>query len=571
MITFNKLHTFLPALALIGLGQLHAQITYVDAVEGESGNTGITGQALSDISWVGADGTSPSDSLWRKRAGFGTGGTAFQALPNGSPASIPQLTTTLSGLADGTYNVWVFFQDNVGDATPPYQNWSISAGLTSGALTTYWGPGQPAAHMSNNIPAGATTQGVANAADLNFTSSPVIAEDSDVSLRNLFGAKLGQVTVSGGSAVEVFVDMLVDGVSSTSRVLYDGVGYELVPPLATPITYVDAVEGASGNTYATGSALADTSWESGTNETSGKEEQWTKLTGLEGNGDTLFQASHTTTDGDQIPELTTEIRGLADGTYAIWAFYWDQTDSNSQNWTLSAGLNSGSLASYRSPDEPSVTGADVNPVENAANLTFANSVVVEAGFNGSVFVRNLFGVYLGKVTVSGGSSTVNVHIDNLLGGGSSNRTWYDGVGYQLLGGVNPTDSFSDWIADYPNVGGNTGVDDDADGDGIDNGVENFFRTDPSAASQGLVSGAVDTVAGTFTFTHPLNATPASDLTATYRWSKDLATFTDDGDPFEGTTVSFAQGTPSGGSVTVTATVTGTPLSKLFVDVQVTQD
>jgi hypothetical protein len=209
MIPLNRLHSFLPALALLGVGPLHAQITYVDAVEGPSGNTGITGQPLSDVSWVGADSTSPSDTLWSKRAGSGNESTIFQALPNGSPASIPELTTTISGLADGTYNVWVFFQDNVGDATAPYQNWSISAGLTSGSLTTYWGPGQSALHMNNNIPAGATTVGVANAADLNFTSSPVIEEGVDVGLRHLFGAKLGQVTVSGGSVIEVFVDIQV--------------------------------------------------------------------------------------------------------------------------------------------------------------------------------------------------------------------------------------------------------------------------------------------------------------------------------------------------------------------------
>ena len=91
-----------------------------------------------------------------------------------------------------------------------------------------------------------------------------------------------------------------------------------------------------------------------------------------------------------------------------------------------------------------------------------------------------------------------------------------------------------------------------------------------AFSQGLVPGAVDTGANTFTFTHPLNATPADDLTATYRWSTDLLSFHNDGATAGGTTVSFSAGTPSGGMVTVTATVTGTPVSALFVDVAVSQ-
>jgi len=131
--------------------------------------------------------------------------------------------------------------------------------------------------------------------------------------------------------------------------------------------------------------------------------------------------------------------------------------------------------------------------------------------------------------------------------------------------------FSDWIAGF-SVGGQTGIGDDPDLDGVDSGVENFFGTAPDSFTQGLVSGTVS--GNTFTFTHPLNATPADDLTAVYRWSTDLQDFYDDGDPNGAgtTTVDFAQGTPSGGMVTVTATISGTVIpDTLFVDVEVTQN
>jgi len=82
---------------------------------------------------------------------------------------------------------------------------------------------------------------------------------------------------------------------------------------------------------------------------------------------------------------------------------------------------------------------------------------------------------------------------------------------------------------------------------------------------GVVSG------NTMTFTHPLNDFPASDLTAGYRWSKDLASFHADGQAHEGTTVSFSQGDPVDGVVTVTATISGTAVNRLFVDIEVTQD
>ena len=76
---------------------------------------------------------------------------------------------------------------------------------------------------------------------------------------------------------------------------------------------------------------------------------------------------------------------------------------------------------------------------------------------------------------------------------------------------------------------------------------------------------------TFTFTHPKNATPAADLTASYRWSTDLATFNLGGATSGGTTVNFTTqaNTPSPGFTRVTATATGTLPGRLFFDVQVT--
>jgi hypothetical protein len=78
-------------------------------------------------------------------------------------------------------------------------------------------------------------------------------------------------------------------------------------------------------------------------------------------------------------------------------------------------------------------------------------------------------------------------------------------------------------------------------------------------------------AGTFTFTHPQNPSPASDLTATYRWSTNLTNFHLNGGTSGGTTVNFTAepNTPSPGLTRVTATATGTLPDRLFVDVKVT--
>lgn len=131
-------------------------------------------------------------------------------------------------------------------------------------------------------------------------------------------------------------------------------------------------------------------------------------------------------------------------------------------------------------------------------------------------------------------------------------------------------SFADWISGFPGVGAETGLDQDPDGDGTDSGVENFFGTDPGAFSTGLIAGTVS--GGTFSFTHPQGSKPAPELTATYRWSTDLTSFHNDGDSVNGTTVNFTvqADTPEPGISTVAAAVTGTPVDRLFVKVEVSE-
>lgn len=132
-------------------------------------------------------------------------------------------------------------------------------------------------------------------------------------------------------------------------------------------------------------------------------------------------------------------------------------------------------------------------------------------------------------------------------------------------------NFANWIAGKPGVGGQTALDDDPDRDGIPNGVENFFGTEPGVFSQGVIAGTRN--GNQFTFNHP-QGTLAGDLTASYRWSTDLHTFHGDGVASGGTTVSFSR-TPNpvvpGTATTVTATITGTAVNRLFVFVEVTQN
>jgi hypothetical protein len=183
-----------------------------------------------------------------------------------------------------------------------------------------------------------------------------------------------------------------------------------------------------GNTFATGGSLSDITWESGADSLSPNETLWTKRTLVGGNADTIFQAMHEVVTSDDMPELTTQITGLANGNYTIWAFYWDQVVSGSQNWCLSTGLNSGDLKTYSSPGEPLVPGAIMSRVFDAGLLNFSTDVDVIIN-EGESTERRMFGVNLGEISVSDGSSTINVYVDNLVGNLSGNRAWFDGVGY----------------------------------------------------------------------------------------------------------------------------------------------
>ena len=135
------------------------------------------------------------------------------------------------------------------------------------------------------------------------------------------------------------------------------------------------------------------------------------------------------------------------------------------------------------------------------------------------------------------------------------------------------ETFADWIAD-PAFGiaeEDQGPNDDPDGDGIANAVENFFGSHPGEFSQGLLAGTQS--GNSFTFTHPQNASPASDLTPTYRWSTNLTDWyvgdNLDG-PGGGLTVNIVPA-PVGPPVTTVTATASQPVPRLFVRVDVAEN
>jgi acetyl esterase/lipase len=204
------------------------------------------------------------------------------------------------------------------------------------------------------------------------------------------------------------------------------------PPTVGEITYVDASVVTGRNAFLS-SDPANTTWLNTTQSSpTANNTQWVVRYGADfGINDSYLQSIATSGD---FPQITTRLTGLADGNYTIWAFFWEQVVSTTQNWGISAGLTSGSLTTYSAPltghSRPGTNTADVS---NAANLDFVTTPKVQQVDDGSGgFLQNLFGVNLGQVTVAGGSA-VDVFIDNNLVGTTNWRVVFDGVGYQPTG------------------------------------------------------------------------------------------------------------------------------------------
>lgn len=230
---------------------------------------------------------------------------------------------------------------------------------------------------------------------------------------------------------------------------------------AAPITYVDATDGAAGNTALAVGGV----WTAAVDPAAtGTDNLWRRRSF--GNGASIFETSgQGAPPSDDAQRLVTTISGLAVGQpYNLYAFFWSPNDIN-QQWLLRAGLTNpgGDLPSWTRLNNDAVNnpggvvGTDADsflittdnlaPFPAAGPADFANPAALLAGTTtqaGKTVItesaRFLWQASLGTA-VADANGQAKVYIDDyvLSGGGPpagpqsvNNRTWFDGVGFEVV-------------------------------------------------------------------------------------------------------------------------------------------
>ncbi len=375
----------------IGYKALPPQIIYVDASEGEAGNTKLaSGEVFKSV-----PDNNGSDNIWRGRA-FGNSATIFESGgtygETANPENCPRLVTSVD-VPEFNYNVYVYFWS---DTTA--NGWRMQASLTNIE--------DPALFIANDPNGGATV------ADVNDFAKPVplMIEGN----RTLWQAYLGTTGIT--TTINVYIDDDPNHQSHNRRTWYDGIGYKVVVP---KIVYVDATEGETGNTrLTTGEVLVAP--DPGNNG-SGDDGLWRKR--AFGNGPSIFESCgdyrNAPYDTEDCPRLVTTV-DVPENIYDVFAYFWDTNSS----WRLRASLtNSEGQLPLFLPNDPNglATKADANDFAAPVPLvtTSGNRIMWQAP--------------LGR---TGLTTKIAVYADDDPNTRDSNkRTWYDGIGYKLVSGL----------------------------------------------------------------------------------------------------------------------------------------
>ena len=219
------------------------------------------------------------------------------------------------------------------------------------------------------------------------------------------------------------------------------VAFALVGTVTAQLNYQINYVDADTNTNTT---LADGTTYVPLASTSGTDNEWALRPF--GNGATVLTTHDVTGSTEDAPMLRTRISGLLPGlTYNIYSYWWSDTNSWRGRSVSSATIPAALIQGYNTvhfatsvflPMQPLALGAPVGFEQVSLDLNydvlgmetdghFANPVMIAEGN------RTMYETVLGQF-VADANGEIDVYIDDLEGTqGTGNRTWYDGVGYEL--------------------------------------------------------------------------------------------------------------------------------------------
>jgi hypothetical protein len=168
------------------------RINYIDA--GTNNTTNADGNAFSP--------TGPSDypggaeGKWHEYTGYGNGGSCYTAGDSGIEDT-PALKTTITGLPDGTYDVFAYFWSD------PNADWGVRGGFELSDMLNF------------------NKQSSQHAEASQFTGTIKVTSYEAI----LYRVYIGRRKVSGGAPIVVYIDDYDSSfINGPTRTTYDGVG-----------------------------------------------------------------------------------------------------------------------------------------------------------------------------------------------------------------------------------------------------------------------------------------------------------------------------------------------------------
>lgn len=143
----------------------------------------------------------------------------------------------------------------------------------------------------------------------------------------------------------------------------------------------------------------------------------------QGGDNGTWEATGSSSQAEDAVEIKTSVSGLANETYDVYAFY--RSDDGTNNWKVRAGLSSNPNGNTVY-DRTGVDGiAGIPALSGSGQLTFDGTAPTED--TGQPLLYAL----IGQVT----GTEISVFIDDfpaITTGRSQDRTWYDGIGYEVF-------------------------------------------------------------------------------------------------------------------------------------------